>query len=483
MAAFPGISPAGFLVLLLFQVCTWSSAVSQFSVKGPSQPVRALLGADATLPCSLVPEQSAVNMHIRWYRTQLSPAVLVYKDRQEQDGEQMLEYRDRTKLLGTSIDKGDASLLIQQVRASDDGQYRCQFKDGSMSEETTVQLQVIGLGSTPQVYMTGPEENGIRVLCSSSGWFPKPSVRWINKAGGELKSLPESFTEDDKGLFHVESSVIVTDSSMNNVTCSIQNPLSGQQIASAIILPEPFFPRMCPWKAATLGTVPVLLLLLAGVSYTGWRKHQAKERAIIRKKKELEERDQMKIEKEAALQTRGKLKEELARRKRLYDLDWKKALIYPDWRKEHFKSVKLTVKNDKEETTPSNQGDSNLITLNQEDITSGRFYWEVDVEDTEEWTVGVYEDSTKRSGASEDSQRKKFRILEKKGNNYRILSYCLQEISREEPAEVEKIPNKIMVFLDYEDSDISFYNMADGNHIFSFTEDTFSGSLYPYFKQ
>ncbi|KAG8505774.1 Butyrophilin-like protein 1, partial [Galemys pyrenaicus] len=481
---------------------------SEFSVKGPDQPIRVLLGAEATLPCQLSPEQSVAHMHIQWSRTQPRSTVLGYKDGQEQVGEQTLEYRGRTELVGTSIDKGDASLLIQQVRPSDDGQYRCNIKDGLVSRETTVQLQVIALGSAPQVHMTGPEESGIRVQCSSGGWFPKPSVRWNNKAGTELKSLSESHTKDKDGLFQVTASVIVTDSSLNNVTCSVKNSLSGQEKASAIFLPEPFFPRMCPWKAATLGTVPVLLLLLTGISYAGWRQHHAKESALEKKKKELEEREKARREKEEALQKRGKLKEELDRRKALYDADWKKALIYPgkklfsglaiailnlfrffsDWRKEHFTLVKMTLNhegkdNGTEDPAPSDkQGDNNLITLNQEGITSGRFYWEVDVKDKEEWTLGVYEDSSKRSGVPEDSQKKKFRILARKGKKYRVLSYCHQDISHEESAEVLMCPDKIMVFLDYEDSDISFYNMSDGNHIFSFTKVTFSGSLYPYFK-
>ncbi|XP_012581498.1 PREDICTED: butyrophilin-like protein 1 [Condylura cristata] len=490
MAALSVVSPIGFLLLLLLQVCTWYTAVSEFSVKGPTQPVRVLLGADASLPCQLVPEQNAAHMHILWYRNQPSQVVLMYKNRQEQGGEQMLEYRGRTELVGTSIDKGDASLLIQQVRSSDDGQYQCQFKDGSQSGEVTVQLQVIGLGSNPQVHMTGPTESGIRVLCSSGGWFPKPSVQWMTKAGAKLETFSESHTEDKDGLFQVESSVIVTDSSLNNVTCSIQNPLSSQKRASAIFLPEPFFPRMCPWKAATLGIVPVLLFFLSGVSFVGWRKHQAKEGAIKKRQTEFAEREKMKKEKEEALQKRGKLKEEYDRRKALYDADWKKALIYPDWRKEHFTCVSLTVnreakdadkKGTLEPALNNKQDDSNLITLNQEAITSGRFYWEVDVQNTEEWTLGVYEEPIKRRGETEASE-KTFRILERKGDKYRVLAYCLKDISHEECAEVQVCPQKIVVFLDYEDKDISFYNMTDGNHIYSFTKVTFKGQLSPYFK-
>jgi butyrophilin len=84
-------------------------------------------------------------MHIRWYRAQFSPAVLVVQNGQEQDAEQMLEYRGRTQLVGDSIGKGGVALLIEHVRASDDGQYWCQFKDGDISQEAVVELNVIGM--------------------------------------------------------------------------------------------------------------------------------------------------------------------------------------------------------------------------------------------------------------------------------------------------------------------------------------------------
>ncbi|XP_021552880.1 butyrophilin-like protein 1 [Neomonachus schauinslandi] len=474
--------------------------MSGFSVKGPAEPIMVLLGADATLPCQLSPEQSAAHMHIRWYRTQLSPAVFVYQNGQEQGGEQMLEYRGRTELVRDSINKGGVALLIQHVRASDHGQYRCHFKDGQSSQEAIVELHVVGLGSAPHVHMMGPEDGGIRVLCSADGWFPKPRVQWSDMMGVNLQSLSEFQTQDEDGLFRVEASLVVTDSSLGNVTCSIQNPLSGQEKASAILLPEPFFPRMDPWKAALAGTVPVLMLLLIGISYTGWREHQAKEREVKKKKRESHERDQMKNEKEMALKDKDNLKEELEQRKKLYLADWRKALLYPDWRRELFRPVDVTINQEirqnnsdperkqklREETQDlslsDKKGDCNLITLNQEGFTSGRHYWEVDIKNTDEWTLGIYEMPTGKIGLSTDLQNKKFRVLEKKGCKYRALTYGPQDISLEEHLLIEKYPQKIVIFLDYEDKDISFYDMTQGTHIFSFTQARFYGSLYPYFS-
>nr|XP_003422269.1 butyrophilin-like protein 1 [Loxodonta africana] len=478
-----------------------SVQLSGFAVKGPLEPVVALLGGDATLPCQLSPEQSATHMDIRWYRAQLSPAVLVYQNGQEQGGEQMLEYRGRTELAEDTIGTGSVSLLIEQIRASDNGQYRCLFKDGDISQEAIVELNVIGLGSAPHVHMTGLENGGIRVLCSSGGWFPKPKVQWEDMTGVKLPSLSEYQTQDGDGLFHVEASLVVTDSSMGNVTCSIQNPLSGQEKVSAIFLPEPFFPRMSPWKAALAGTLPVLGLLLIGTSYIGWREHQAKHREIKKRKQEAAERDQVKNEKRIALEAKETLEADLVRRKALYNEDWKKAQLYPDWRKEQFQPALVTLKHenfhqnnsDPEEkencskethdiSLSNKKGDGNLIILNQKSFTSGRYFWEVDTGDTDEWALGIYEVHISDNELPKDVPLKKFRVLEKKGCNYRALTCGPKVISQEVPVLIEKFPQKIVIFLDYEDSDISFYDMTEGTHIFSFTQVSFSGSLYPYFK-
>ncbi|XP_062043154.1 butyrophilin-like protein 1 [Lepus europaeus] len=488
------LSPSGFLLpLLLLQMFTWYSAGqwSQFSVKGPAEPIVVSLGADATLPCQLSPEQSAADMHIRWYRAQLSPAVLVFQDGQEHSEEQMLEYRGRTQLVTDSIDTGSVTLLIQNVRASDDGQYWCHFRDGDILQEATVELNVEGLGTIPRVHMTGPEDGGIRVLCSSGGWFPKPTVQWRDSAGGKLPSPAASQTQDGDGLFQVEASLVVKDSSLGNVTCSIQNPLSGQELASAIFLPEPFFPKVSPWKAALAWTVPVLSLLIAGISYIGWRERQAKEREIKKSEREAKEREEMKKGKEAAFKSKESLENELKQRKKLYLEDWKKALLYPDWRKEKFQPAKVTIHNERLSENNSgtegkeNHGEEsqNLITVEQRDFTSGRYFWEVDIKDADEWTLGIFEENTVKNAPSSEPSRKKFRVLEKKRGAYRALGYCLQEIFIDESLRIEKDPQKIVIFLDYGDSDVSFYDIVSGDHIFSFTKSSFSGSLYPYFSR
>lgn len=458
-----------------------------------------LLGTDATLPCQLSPVQSASGMHVRWYRAQLTPAVLVVHDGQEQEDVQMPEYRGRTQLARDAIATGNVALQIQQVQASDNGLYHCQVTYGFTSQEATVELHVIGLGSAPLVRMTGVETNGIRVSCSSSGWFPKPTVQWRDTQGNILPSSSESQAQDRDGLFRVETSLLVTDRAVGDVICFIQNPLHDQEKAKTISLPEPFFPRNSPWRTALACLLPILLVLFSGTSLACWKEHRAKRREMDKNSEEWHKMNQMSQEMKTALKNRDELQADLDRRKALYLEDWKKALLYPDWRKELFqlapvminhevphqdKSGPKTEESSREETADPSlsnpQVDHNIITLYQEGFMLGRYYWEVDIGDTEEWTLGVYELYT-QDAPPRDSV-KKFRVLEKKGDKYRALTFCSQNVSREEALLLDTRPLKIAIFLDHEDNDLSFYNMTDETHIFSFTQAGFQGSLYPYFK-
>ncbi|KAL1771370.1 butyrophilin 1 [Sigmodon hispidus] len=499
MKGSPAFPLAGWLLPLLLLVSTGvSGEVSQFSVRGPVEPIMVLLGTEATLPCQLSPIQSASHMHIRWYRAQLTPAVLVFHDGQEQGDVQMPEYRGRTQMARDAITTGNVALQIQQVQASDNGLYHCQVTHGIISQEVSMELRVIGLGSVPLVRMTGPENNGIRVSCSSSGWFPKPTVKWSDTVGNILPSSSESQTQGRDGLFLVEASLLVTDRAVGDVICSIQNPHHDQEKAKAIFLPEPFFPRNSPWRRALACLLPILLALLSGTTFAGWKEHQAKRQEMEKKCKELYEMQRMKEEMETALKNRDDLQADLDQRKALYRQDWKKALLYPDWRKELFQLAPVTINHEVPHQDKSGQKtsecggegaaglslgnpqvDDNIITLNQEGFMLGRCYWEVDIRDTEEWTLGVYELNTQYAAPRESLR--KFRVLERKEDRYRALTFCSQNVSLEEPLQLNTHPLKIAIFLDQEDNDLSFYNMTDETHIFSFSQNSFLGSLYPYF--
>lgn len=98
-------------------------------------------------------------------------------------------------------------------------------------------FSLAGVGSVPQVHIQGPEEDGVRVVCKASGWFPKPHVWWKALSGEKFLTFSETHAQDSEGLFSVEATVVVRDSSSGNVTCLLLNPILSQEKAMAIIIP------------------------------------------------------------------------------------------------------------------------------------------------------------------------------------------------------------------------------------------------------
>ncbi|XP_058589465.1 butyrophilin subfamily 1 member A1-like isoform X2 [Neofelis nebulosa] len=472
-----------FFSFLLLQVSMWGS--DSFLVISPSEPIVAMLGMDTVLPCHVSPAMSAENMELRWFRSEFSEAVYVYQDGMEQVGEQLVDFKGRAELVKDYITEGRVSVRIYSLRISDSGIYKCFFKKGSEFQEATLELKVIGLGSGPHVFMVGPEGTGIRLTCTGKRWFPQPEVQWKDAMGEKIPSLSEVETQDDDGLFQIEASLIVRDSSKREVSCSMKNPFFGQEQVETISIPESFFPRTSPWMTAFAVTFIILGIFLGAVVFLAWKEQQEKKRT-----------QEAQAEKEKESKDKG-------RRKQLYQQDWRKAKLYADWRKEQFEAVAVTLDPDTAHhnlilsenrrqvslvgNAPQNcdasvrqgQRESETIfsVLGQNCFTTGRHYWEIEVNIGTEvgleprWAVGVCSDTAERDGWFVESPEKNFWVI---AYNKEFLFTHLESLS------LRQRPQRIGVFLDLEDKDVSFYNMVDGSHIYSFTGITFYGTLRPY---
>ncbi|XP_076715645.1 butyrophilin subfamily 1 member A1-like [Callospermophilus lateralis] len=454
----------------------------QFQVVGPRHSIVAVLGEDAILPCALVPAMNAENMELGWFRSTLSQAVFIYWNQQEQTEEQMDEYRGRTSLVKDFLSEGQASVHIHKVQVSDNGMYTCFFRHGGFYEEADLEVKVAGMGSDPQVHIEGPEEDGVRVMCKASGWFPKPQVQWRDLSGKKFPALSEAHSQDTEELFSVEATLVVRDSSVGDVTCSVLNPVLGQEKAMAIYIPEPFFPQASPWKPAFAVILTMLGLLLLGASYLSTKEHSR--RMQVRQEKEhlwrLKEEEQQ--AKEEALKA-------IDQRKEAYLSAWRKAPLYADWRKEQFQAyagitngvavaeVIVTTLMHLTLEDPCVFRDEKCSVLGLEGITSGRWYWEVKIENalSSRWTLGVCRKDVKRKGNYPESSQRGFWVMGKVNKSYFALTNPETWLSS-----VQDL-FRVGVFLDYSEGEVSFYNMIDGSHIFSFPPASFSGALFPYF--
>ncbi|KAL8164088.1 UNVERIFIED_CONTAM: hypothetical protein K2H54_045667 [Gekko kuhli] len=113
--------------------------------------------------------------------------------------------------------------------------------------------------------------------------------------------------------------------------------------------------------------------------------------------------------------------------------------------------------------------------LGREQLTSGRHYWEVHVGSKTSWTLGVCRESVGRQGIFTPSPATGFwTVWLRNGDEYAALTSPLTQLV------LRARPGIIGIFLDYDASEVSFYNADNGSHIFTFT-DSLTGTLRPYF--
>uniref|UniRef100_A0A8C3WDZ6 Butyrophilin subfamily 1 member A1 n=1 Tax=Catagonus wagneri TaxID=51154 RepID=A0A8C3WDZ6_9CETA len=447
------------LIFILLQLPELDAA--HFDVIGPPEPILAAVGEDAELPCHLSPNVSAEHLELRWFRKKVSPAVFVRREGREQEGEQMPEYRGRVTLVEDDIASGRVAVRIQGVKAADDGEYRCFFRQDENYEEAIVHLKVAAVGSDPHIHMEVQESGAIRLECTSVGWYPEPLVQWRTPKGEEFPSMSESRSPDEEGLFTVAASVVIRDPSVKNVSCYVRNLLLGQEKEAEISIPAPFFPKLTPWMVAVAVILMVLGLLTIGSILFTWR-----------------------LYKERSRQRRGEFS---PKQKLLEELKWKKATLHavdvtldPDTAHPHLflyedsKSVRLEDSRQKLPEKPE-RFDSWPCVLGRETLTSGRHYWEVEVGDRTDWAIGVCRENVMKKGFDPMTPENGFWAVELYGNGYWALTPLRTPLPLAGP------PRRVGIFLDYESGDISFYNMTDGSHIYTFSSASFSGPLRPFF--
>ena len=131
---------------------------------------------------------------------------------------------------------------------------------------------------------------------------------------------------------------------------------------------------------------------------------------------------------------------------------------------------------DKRQDLPDNpeRFDRCVCVLGKEGFSSGRFYYEVQVSGKTDWDLGVTTESSNRKGqitlSPEDGY---WTVWLRNETKYGALHASLS---------LKQAPQKVGVFVDYEEGLVSFYDVEASSHIYSFTGQSFTEKLYPYFS-
>ncbi|XP_039358213.1 butyrophilin subfamily 1 member A1-like [Mauremys reevesii] len=423
---------------------------ARFTVIGPDQPVTAIVGEDTVLLCHLSPKMSAENMEVRWFRSEFTWFVHLYQHGKDEYEQQMPEYHERTELLKAGIMDGNVALRIVNVRPSDEGEYRCFVQDGVFHEEAVLELMVEASGSAPQISVEGYQDGGIRMVCQLAGWYPEPEVLWRDRSGQLLSSSTKTKSKDGRGLFEIKSSIIITENSNQNLSCSIRNSyFSLEKEPSTFYISDFFFPRMSPWPVVCSVTLVILLVFISLTLFL--------------------------------FKLRGKHLDTIS--KLQVDLEWRRSLsnavnvtldpdtAHPDLvLSEGGKCVRW---GDTWQRLSNNPERFNYweCVLGCEGFTSGRHCWEVEVGGGGCWAVGVARESVRRKGGISLSPEGGIWAVEWDWwkDQFRALT------SPVTPLPVSRAPSRIQVCLDCDRGQVTFIDAGDEASIFTFPPGSIPG--------
>ncbi|TKS90820.1 E3 ubiquitin-protein ligase TRIM21 [Collichthys lucidus] len=139
---------------------------------------------------------------------------------------------------------------------------------------------------------------------------------------------------------------------------------------------------------------------------------------------------------------------------------------------------KQVIAGDTEQSLPNNPKRFEVYpeVLTKEGFTTGKFYYEVQVEGSTRWITGVVRESVNRNKYSFHSVKSGYWTIGLHEGTYSAY----KSAQRDKITLKEKL-EKVGIFVDYNKGVVSFYDVISKSHIYSFTGCQFTEKLYPYF--
>ncbi|KAJ7987457.1 hypothetical protein DPEC_G00326690 [Dallia pectoralis] len=432
-----------------------------FEVLGPTEPIVAVAGDDIILPCYLKPNISVEDMRVEWLNLDsdfLNQRVHRYENGRIIFEDQIPSYRGRTSLFTEELGRGNTSLKLTRLEGSDEGRYKCFIKSKDWYDDITIQVLVKAVGSRPVVSIEGHREGGMGLVCESEGWHPEPDLVWLDSKGVSLSAGPPETHRDIMGFYTVKQHVIVQETDTNLFTCRVSQSRINEEVETEVHIPSELFDYTSPWRRSFIASCCVAVITVIGSVLAVYWIHRKKDN--IKKERD----DLMKYVFDTI-------------RRHAVDVTLDPVTAHPYLiLSEDGKQVRC---GDTKQERPDNpeRFNCNLSVLGKEGFSSGRFYYEVQVKEKTGWIIGVARGTVDRKG----------RIIVTPDNGYWTVAlddyeaYYALTVPPFTPLSLREKPQKVGVFVDYEEGQVSFFNVETRSHIYSFTGQTLTEKLYPYF--
>ncbi|XP_008571368.1 PREDICTED: erythroid membrane-associated protein [Galeopterus variegatus] len=365
-------------------------------------------------------------------------------------------------------------------------------------------------GSASQFHLA-PLGGTAALLCPLSLWpgAVPTEVRWLRAPHPQRSQAVHVFRDGkdrDEGLTpeYKGRTTLVRDALEGSVTlqirdvrledqgpyrCQIQIGNLSRESTVTLQVAAPSQGRVSSSAVALAVIVSVLGLLNMACIFLIWRQRKSKEKLLYEQVMEVENllSDHAK-EKGRLHKALKKLRSELKLKRAAANSGWRRARLHfvvvtldPDTAhpklilSEDRRCVRL---GDRKQPVPDNpqRFDFVVSVLGSEYFTAGCHYWEVYVGDKTKWILGVCSESVARKGKVTASPANgHWLVRQTHGSEYEALTSPQTSFRLKEP------PRCVGIFLDYEAGVISFYNVTNKSHIFTFTH-SFSGPLRPFFE-
>ncbi|CAM4558880.1 unnamed protein product [Lepidochelys kempii] len=311
------------------------------------------------------------------------------------------------------------------------------------------------------------------MVCRSGGWYPEPQSLWKDLKGQPLPSLPGKCFRDEHGLFQTESVLIVTENSNQNLTCTIRNNILNEEEVSSVYIADSFFPKVSHVTVIRLSLNLLVLGFFIPLLIYCLRKQHKEKNSLRCKLKDFEDKLRFQVEKEKEKYLAGFVLRKARRFAVNVTLDQETA--HPElWVSKNLKSVKCADITG-EQPKDLDIADSYRCVLGSERFNSGRHYWEVELKNKTMWHLGVSSESENRERYKSIAPEDGYWAIRLWNGEYKALSTPQTTIT------VETKPTRVGIFLDYEAGELSFYNLSDDSHIYTFRY-SFPGTLRPFFS-
>uniref|UniRef100_A0A8C4XDF8 Butyrophilin subfamily 1 member A1-like n=1 Tax=Erpetoichthys calabaricus TaxID=27687 RepID=A0A8C4XDF8_ERPCA len=454
------------LLILLFLHNTDISWADSFIVVGPSKPVVTYVGEDVVLPASLSPALDAEAFQVRWFTTDFMTPELLYANYGIR-----LQSDTRRTLSIDNLKNGNVSLIIRNVRVSDDHLYKCYVYSGQTDDDTQVSLTVEVLGAQPSITISSTEGQKTQLECSAEKWNPQPEVTWRDMNGADVTSQSTIKSErDSEGLLRV-SSVLPVKEEYNVFSCLMRSKAPKPDWHSGLGIYS-FSPGVSGWLVAFC-VLLVLCLAVTPLLVIQWRRMR-----------ETNTRYDLIV----GFLPICFLHKEIEKSQRVTNAEWRRIcssaadvtfdpetahpylIVSEDGKEVRGTDIRQRV------TDNPKRFDRSPCVLAREGFTSGRHYWEVEVGGKTEWTLGVARESINRKGGiTVTPYDGLWTVGLRNENEYAAL------IGRPLHLPLRVKPQTVGVFLDYDEGQVSFYNGQSRSHLYTFT-DSFTEPLYPFFS-